>query len=135
MTGKARICAIMLLTMVAVTFTACFRIVESGIKMPVNPILTGGLGWGVVKDAYVRLKESPSDAARDIDHLRRGGVFALNARALKAEHKASSNSVSGDAPALWYGLTSEGVNGWVRGSELDIYESQVQAEKAASAYR
>jgi hypothetical protein len=135
MSGKTRICPIFLLAMLSMTFTACLRMGESAIKMPVNPILTGGLGWGVVKDAYVRLKEKPSESARDLDHLRRGGVFALNSRVMEDQHKPSSDSNSGEAPMLWYGITSEGSSGWVRGSELDIYASQVQAERAASAYR
>ena len=135
MSGKARIASIFLFAMLSMALASCLRMGESAIKLPVNPILTGGLGWGVVKDAYVRLKEKPSESARDMDHLRRGGVFELNSRVMEDQHRSSSDSGSGEAPMLWYGITSEGFNGWVRGSELDIYASQVQAERAASAYR
>jgi len=106
---------------------------EGSIKLPTNPILTGGLGWAVVKDAYVRLKESPSDSARDIDHLRRGGVFALDARVLSPESGADRGSAG--SPTVWYGLSSEGAKGWVRESKLDTYSSQAQAERAAASYR
>jgi hypothetical protein len=117
------------------TLTACMRMGESSIKMPANPVLTGGLGWGVVKDAYVRLKESPAASARDLDHLRRGGVFALESRVLGAPEGGQSRSESEPAPTIWYGIASEGTSGWVRGNEIETYASKEQADKAAEAYR
>jgi hypothetical protein len=133
-TGKRGARGISIL-LVALALGACGRMGESSIKLPTNPILTGGLGWAVVKDAYVRLKEKPSDSARDIDHLRRGGVFALEARVLSPEGGDSSPEGAPVAPEVWYGLSSEGSKGWVREAELDIYASQAQAERAAAAYR
>jgi hypothetical protein len=120
------------LSLAALVFSSCSRIAEGAIKLPANPILTGGLGWAIVKEAYVRLKESPSDSARDLDHLRRGGVFRLDEREFGAPGVGESAQ---DSPAIWYGLTSEGAKGWVKDSELDIYSSQAQAEKAAAVYR
>jgi hypothetical protein len=121
--------------LMALAFASCTRFGESSIKLPTNPILSGGLGWAVVKDAYVRLKESPSDSSKDLDHLRRGGVFVLDARKLGGDSADSSGKDSLAKPTVWYGISSEGSKGWVRESELDIYASQAQAEKAASAYR
>jgi hypothetical protein len=119
----------------ALSFTSCWRMGESSIKLPANPVLSGGLGWGLVKNAYVRLKASPSESGRDLDHLRRGGVFALNARVFGPAANAASGSSASDSPTVWYGISSEGSNGWVRGAELEVFSSQAQAEKAASAYR
>ena len=99
------------------------------------PPITGGLGWAVVKDAYVRLKESPSDSAKDLDHLRRGGVFILDARKLGGDSSSATDRGSLASPTIWYGISAEGAKGWVHGSELDIYASQAQAEKAAASYR
>ena len=58
---------------------SCSRLREGSLKLEANPILTGGIGWAVVKDAYV-VKEGPSDSTQDIDHLRRGSVYRLDAR-------------------------------------------------------
>lgn len=127
--------SIALLFSIILILGSCTRLGEASIKLPTNPILTGGLGCAVVKDAYVRLKESPSDSARDIDHLRRGSVFALDARMLSKDTNASSDRESVAAPAVWYEVASEGVTGWVRESQLDVYASRTQAEKAAAAYR
>jgi hypothetical protein len=125
----------LLIISAGVALAACTRMGESSIKLPANPILTGGLGWAVVKDAYVRLKASPSDSARDIDYLRRGGVFLLEARAMNPESGLIPDSGAESRVSLWYCLSSEGTKGWVRESELDVYSSQAQAEKASAIYR
>jgi len=116
---------------ISLALCSCSRPGESALRLQANPILSGGLGWAVVKDAYVRLKESPSDSSRDLDHLRRGGVFKLDSRELGLQ----SASAKLDDRVIWYGIESEGARGWVRGTELDIYATQAQAEKAAIAYR
>ena len=129
MTRGSRFRSIVLLAAAVFAFTSCWRINEASIKPPPNPVLSRGLGWGVVKDAYVRLKEQPSASARDLDHLRRGGIFELDARVLESSGPPAAS------PIIWYNLSSEGLNGWVRDSELEVYSSQAQAEKAAEAYR
>jgi hypothetical protein len=119
------------LALLLVLAASCSRGGEGSLKLQANPILSGGLGWAVVKDAYVRLKEKPSESSRDLDHLRRGGVFRLDAREI-GSRDASSKS---DEREIWYGIVSEGAKGWVRDFELDIFLSQAQADKAASAYK
>ncbi len=120
---------------------SCTRMGEASLKLQANPILSGGLGWAVVKEAYVRLKEAPSDASKDLDHLRRGAVVKLDARELGAKDQDAKGQGPGESSAksddagIWYGISSEGSKGWVKDSELDAYASQAQAEKAAAAYR
>jgi hypothetical protein len=114
----------------ALAFASCSRTNE--IKPPPTPLLTGGLGWAVIKDSYVRLKESPSDSARDVDHLHRGAVFGLEARELGSR---KSDSAEDDKPNIWYELESSGVKGWVSDSELDIYAYRTQAENATKSYQ
>jgi hypothetical protein len=125
--------SIAFMAILSLALGSCMRMGESAIKMPANPVLTGGLGWGVVKDAYVRLKEGPTPNAHDIDHLRRGGVYALDARILGPTENTSANAAD-KTPTIWYGITSEGSKGWVRGTELEVYASKEQADKAASGY-
>jgi hypothetical protein len=116
----------------AMSLSSCIRMGENSIKLPTNPVLTGGLGWAVVKESYVRLKESPAASAKDINHLRRGGVFRLDERELGPSDSGTGNQGS---PEIWYKLEAEGTTGWARGEELDIYASQAQAEKAQAAYK
>ncbi len=110
---------------------SCSRLREGSLKLEANPILTGGIGWAVVREAYVRLKEAPSDSSRDLDHLRRGSVFRLAAR----DFGTGDDATKPGGLELWYGIESEGSKGWVLASGLDLYSSQSQAEKAAAAYR
>lgn len=119
------------LVLAVLGMASCSRLREGSLKLEANPILTGGIGWAVVKDAYVRLKEGPSDSTQDIDHLRRGSVYRLDAR----EFGTGDDQAGPDAREMWYGVEAEGAKGWVRESELDIYASQAQAKKAAAAYR
>jgi hypothetical protein len=124
------------LALTAIGLSSCSRFSEGSLKLQANPVLTGGLGWAVVKDAYVRLKEGPSDSTRDLDHLRRGSVYRLDARVIGLRGLGSRDAVAkADEREIWYGIQSESAKGWVRESELDIYGARSQAEKAAIAYR
>jgi len=131
--------ALTILVSLATILGGCSRLGERSLRLPANPILTGGLGWGVVKEAYVRLKEAPSDSSRDLDHLRRGAVYRLDSRDLGAAGKVDSGQKAGANDSgergLWYGLETELAKGWVHETELDIFLTQAQAEKAAAAYR
>ncbi len=122
------------LVLAATGFTTCSRFSSASLKLPANPILSGGLGWAVVKNAYVRLKEGPSDSTKDLDHLRRGSVFRLDARAFSSRD-AGTSVAKADEREIWYGVSTDSTKGWVRESELDVFRSQEQAEKAATVYR
>ncbi|MGA2546063.1 MAG: hypothetical protein ABSF43_05925 [Rectinemataceae bacterium] len=135
---KLHVASILLvaLALTAIGSSSCTRFSEGSLKLQANPILSGGLGWAVVKDAYVRLKEGPSDSTRDLDHLRRGSVYRLDAREIGSIASGLRDAVmKADERVIWYGIQSESAKGWVRESELDIYGSQAQAERAAVAYR
>ena len=133
---KSRLATFLALSSIVLilALSSCSRTAEGTLKLQANPILTGGLGWAVVRDAYVRLKEGPADSSSDLDHLRRGSVYRLDSRKLSVADP-SGRSSSSDLPGIWYGLEADGFKGWVREAELDIYSSQAQAEKAAAAYR
>lgn len=112
----------------ALFLASCGRLGE--VRLPANPILSGGLGWAVVKDAYVRLKENPGDTARDMDHLRRGIVVHLEERAFASSSSGKDSSPNG----YWFRIEQDGVKGWVQSEALDIYASEDQARKAAQGY-
>lgn len=118
-----------ILCLVALLTASCSRLGGGSIRLDSNPPLSGGLGWAVVKAAYVRLKDTPSESAKDLDHLRKGLVFRLEARQLGLPDESAGKAT------VWFQIETEGASGWVRGEELDVYASQGQAEKAAQAYR
>jgi hypothetical protein len=107
---------------------SCLRSAEASLRPPETPILSGGLGWALVKESYVRLKAEPTSSAPDLDHLRRGSV-------LEAESRAIGDAASQDDKGLWYRLKAEGVSGWVREAELDLFRTKEQAERAGAAIK
>jgi hypothetical protein len=117
---------IALCALLALCATACLRSAESSLRPPETPILTGGLGWALVKESYVRLKEKPASSSSDLDHLRRGSVLEVEARAIGDAAKTEDRG-------LWYRLKAEGASGWVRETELDLFRTEEQAERAGSA--
>jgi hypothetical protein len=127
---------LLMIFLTIIGLSSCTRFGEGSIKLPANPILSRGIGWAVVKDAYVRLKEGPSDSTRDIDHLRRGSVYRLDARVFGSHEPGSTDTpLKPGERGFWYGIESGIGKGWVRETELDIYSTQPQAERAATAYR
>jgi hypothetical protein len=112
----------------ALSLGACSRDVESSLRPPETPILSGGLGWALVKVSYVRLKERPTTAASDLDHLRRGSVLEIEARAI-------GDAARQDDKGLWYRLKTDGISGWVREVELDVFRSREQAERAGASLK
>ena len=111
----AKILLFVLLALAVLATASCSRMGESTLKLQPNPPLSGGIGWAVVKDAYVRLKEGPSDSTQDIDHLRRGSVYRLDAR----EFGAGDDTARASGRDVWYGIDVEGAKGWIRDSELE----------------
>ncbi len=118
-----------MLVIAALFGAACSRM-DSSLRLQPNPVLTGGLGYGVVRDSYVRLKAGPSDSTPDVDHLRRGSVYLLSEREF-----GTGDDQAKTPRELWYSVEAEGSKGWVRDDELDRYSSRAQAERAAAAYR
>jgi hypothetical protein len=111
---------------------SCARGPGGSIELPATPPLSGGLGWGLVKDAYVRLKESPSMNAKDLNHLRRGGVYRLEARGFGDAAASGGPSIKSE---LWFEIEADGVKGWALGSSIDVFSTERQAKRAASELR
>jgi hypothetical protein len=115
------------LLLAALSLCGCSRLAESSLKLPANPVLSGGLGWALVKEAYVRLKEKPSDAAKDVSYVRRGEIYEISGRDFGA-----ADPQSGQSPRLWYGVELKDSGGWLRESDIEVYASKDQAELAAT---
>lgn len=102
---------------------SCGRASEKSVTLPANPPLSGGLGWAVISDSYVRLKSEPREAAADLAYLRDKTLAEVRGR----EREKDGATESG---AMWYHLRLDEGEGWVRGDELLLYSSREQAERA-----
>lgn len=111
----------------SVALSACNRGYSRFMKLPVDPVASSGLGWGVVSVAYASLKTEPRQDAKSVSLLRAGTVFACLERRIDSEGEVKGG--------LWY-LYSDGVTrGWLHDSDLRIFPSEEQARKAAISYQ
>ncbi|HET7838259.1 MAG TPA: hypothetical protein VFL04_00770 [Rectinemataceae bacterium] len=101
---------------------------EGSVKLDPTPPISRGPGWAIVKEAYARLKERPSAASADKAHLRRGSVVELEGRELGLPGKDEDRG-------FWYALKAEGIEGFMRETELDVFSTRELAERAAVSYR
>ncbi|MBL8967638.1 MAG: hypothetical protein JNG85_11570 [Spirochaetaceae bacterium] len=144
---KARAISFLLLPLLV--SVSCSRVGD--LKLAANPPLSAGLGYALVKDSYVSLAASPGSEAAGVSHLRDGTLVELVGRELGTAPAKGAAAASGNgaAPAskgagteFWYRVrvvadTKAGedapAEGWVMASQLLVFESREQAERAAKA--
>lgn len=120
------------ITMVAVSIVAlslglmisCADNVTRNVVLDETPIISGGLGWGVVSLAYIRLMQAPSLDAPDSGTARRGDIGRILARSRSFEDKNAN---------VWYKLDFGTISGWLQDSTLTVYRNEAEAKKVSEA--
>jgi hypothetical protein len=105
-----------------IILAGCSKPAPVTFNLEATPILSGGLGWAVVSDAYVRLKIEPGFESTDGDYARRGDILQV---------VATERSFSGRNRGTWYKLEGDDTGGWLHQSLLAVYPSLDRASKAA----
>ncbi len=108
----------------ALAASSCGGRMPDSLPMDQNPVFSGGIGWIVVSQAYVRVKTAPELEAPDAGHLRGGDVLAVRGR--------ERDPRSGHS---WYRVEVGGSEGWLPGDQAVFFEGRAAAERAASRYR
>lgn len=108
----------------AMCLSSCGRRLPARLTMDSNPVFTGGTGWIVVTEAYVRMKAEPSREAPDVGHLRGGDTLAVLGR----ERFPPEAEV-------WFKVKADGKEGWIHSRQAAFYEAREPAERAAAQYR
>ena len=116
----------LLLLAVAGTLGGCGVKAAPRVQLPATPVISVRPRWAVAITAYTRVRAQPTEDSAIRGHLRAGDVAEI---------------VSiGATPALvdgrreyWHELSSDGLHGWVPGSDLRFYESRSRALNAARA--
>lgn len=94
------------------------------IDLPPTPPINLETNWGVVLSSPLRLREAPSRESRALVSLWQGYVveiFGQTAHMEKIEDRTS----------YWYQINYDGLQGWVFGGYLEIFDSRDDAERAA----
>jgi hypothetical protein len=107
-----------------IALAGCSRGEDVTVRLEPTPLVSGGIGWGVVTIAYARLLEETSLEAAEAGFARRGQVFELTAR---------KRVTQGNARGLWYKLKGQESGGWIHESSLRVHASREQAENSPEA--
>lgn len=120
------IIAVLLGIFVACFDLSCARIEEIGeIELPVTPVLTVENNWAVIVSSHLRLRDAPSTDSAAIATLWKGSVLEILS-------KTNLLEMVDDLAGFWYRISYDGLNGWVFGPYLLLYDSQAMAERSAS---
>lgn len=102
-----------------VSVVACRQEESITVDLEPTPLLSAGIGYGVVNLAWVRLKAEPSHSANDTGFVRRQDVLELTARV---------NKSGGRDAGVWYRVRLADEEGWIHQSLLTRYDSRQRAE-------
>ena len=113
-------------TVFVLAFSSCGPREPRGISLEQTPLISGGLGWGVVSLSYVRILMEPSIDAADVGTARRGELGRILSRSRRFGSRDSG---------LWYRLEFASGSGWLHETALSMYRSEAEARKMAEAGR
>ncbi|MDZ7793767.1 MAG: SH3 domain-containing protein [Spirochaetia bacterium] len=118
-------CLITLLTVLAGT-TGCRRetVKEFTIELPSTPVLTVRSKWAVVASSHLRLRERPTIQSSAITTLWRNNVIEIISR------DEVQQEVEGKL-GYWYKVAYDGLQGWVFGAYLEMFDSENGARRAS----
>ena len=98
------------------------------IELPPAPMISQNESWAVIEASYLRLRERPEPGAKLVTTLWKGYVLEVMSR-------SPSRVVVDDEEDYWYQVNYDGLQGWVFGSYLSVYDSREEAEVEARAVR
>jgi len=121
---RIAVAAFSIVALTCIPLSSCSKSESHDIQLQETPVISGGLGWGVVSLAYVRLLLEPSSSSPDSGTARRGEVGRIVAR---------SRSFDSRDAGIWYRVEIGSVSGWLHESALTVYRSEAEARKVAEA--
>lgn len=110
---------VFLLILCSFPVSACRKAAAVEFSLEPSPLLSAGIGWGVVNIAWVRLKNEPGHASEDAAFVRRQDVLELVGRVRRG---------TGRDAGIWYLAKLGETSGWIHESALTRYQSRDQAE-------
>lgn len=102
--------------------------VSYDIDLPATSVITSNSQWGVVKFPYVKVRKTPEDEDLISSAFRQGDIVKIMK---STEFKDSTEA--GDI--YWYYTVLNDIQGWIKGSDLSIYDSKEQAESASKIFK
>jgi hypothetical protein len=114
-----------LLIVLVTICSACTR--SSGEQIitlpPTFPLSRQVVAYGVVNVSFTKLTDKPAPESASASYLRKGSIVQILERRSVTVGVKSENWVLVDEPA-----------GWIRETEIDLYESESQAQTASEVF-
>jgi len=107
----------------AVLLVACDKGYSRFMKLPADPAVSSGIGWGMVNMAYATMRSEPTQNSEAVTVIRGGTVF----RCLERKIDAAGEDLGG----LWYRYNDGSSRGWLHDADIKLFSSEEQARKAA----
>ena len=92
------------------------------IRLPLTSDLVTSFSYGTPKGDYLRVRENPDQGSRSIHMLWHGNIFEIFT-------KTGDKEVIDGKEDFWYMIRSDGIEGWVFGAEIELFEDLQKAEK------
>ncbi|MDY7026999.1 MAG: SH3 domain-containing protein [Spirochaetota bacterium] len=108
----------------------CERETQQGItvELPPTPVLSARSRWAVVASTHLRLRERPTVESQPVTTLWQNNVIEIISRNEKSEMIENRTD-------YWYQVTYDGLQGWVFGAYLEMFESEAEARRTARSRR
>ena len=127
-TNKSKWTLILFMTILAADCRKEAVVSYPDIKLPPTPAISLETNWGLITSSHLRLRERPETDAKAISTLWRGYILEILSQTPTME------TVEGMSD-YWYRISFDGLQGWVFGGYLDIFNSRDDAERAAMEIR
>ena len=92
------------------------------IRLPLTSDLVTSFSYGTPKGDYLRVRENPDQGSKSLSMLWHGNIFEIFT-------KTGDKEVVGDKEDFWYMIRYDGIEGWVFGAEIELFEDLQKAEK------
>lgn len=117
---------ILLIFSVFLALTGCTKSKSSSefpeIRLPLSSDLVTSFSYGTPKVDYIRVRENPDQGSKALEMLWRGNIFEIFT-------KTGDKEVVDGQEDYWYMIKYEGIQGWVFGAEIELFEDLQKAEK------
>lgn len=102
---------------------ACDKGYSRFMKLPADPAVSSGIGWGMVDTAYATMRSEPTRDSKAVAVIRGGTVFRCLERKI--------DSAGEDLGGLWYRYNDGTSHGWLHDADIKLFPSEEQARRAA----
>ena len=92
------------------------------IRLPLSSDLVTSLSYGSPKGDFIRVRENPDRDSKAITMLWHGNIFEIFT-------KTGDSEVIDGIEDFWYMIKYEGIEGWVFGADIELFEDLQKAEK------